>query len=633
MNIIAGCHLDLKDFSYDILKLLEYVKRKEYKTLQTFYSSTFEREALGIKKRISDLELNYYFHAPYTLNFCIEPGKNIAAFKTFKKEIELAEHLGLLGYVIHFGTRTVQGEQIYTYDEAVDNFCDSILSMAKYLFDKNYKIKVLIETTACDGYKIGKDFKDYTKIINKLSGHSKNYNKHVNFCIDTCHIFSCGIDIRKKQGILSYFTKFDELIGLNRISLIHLNDSKKELGSGTDRHASLTSGEGKIFNSAGISESLESLKDLCSTFEIPIILEVGIDHSDKDYKYLIQDDNANFAISNDFMRERVNRVIKEIVEIYDLIGDEIRSKTFKGLLDLISSGTTNLIYSDEENYFFKKKYKGIGPASIALVKEIIEYNSSTRLRDLKNSPEYVAIQEFKEIPYMTIDKAKMLVAKGITGIDQLKNHPEELTNSQKLGLDFAEELRCKIDRNKVRKLRDILERFKFKFDGLATTICILGSFRRQKKQLGDIDVLVNLETEFYDYSGNSDGKIQTMFIEQLEKFIKDSYDIEFVELGNFIKGKYVSSYVVSLDEVITKMDIRVSVNSTFYTHKLYFTGSKEFNEKIRGKAKSKGMMLNEFGLYKLLEGEDGVIKEKVVVKDEEDIFRVLDMKYVDPVDR
>lgn len=87
-----------------------------------------------------------------------------------------------------------------------------------------------------------------SKLYNSLEKHSK-----IKFCIDTCHIFASGYDIRTIQGFDEFIRKFDNLIGIQNIQLIHLNDSKNPLNSGVDRHETL--GNGYIFK-----DNLDTLK-------------------------------------------------------------------------------------------------------------------------------------------------------------------------------------------------------------------------------------------------------------------------------------------------------------------------------------------------------------------------------------
>lgn len=109
------------------------------------------------------------------------------------------------------------------------------------LFDETPALKttLILETSSGQGSSIGHTFKHLTVILNKIQ-----IKNRVGICLDTCHIFAAGYDIRTKQSYLKTMDEFDEVIGLNHLKLIHLNDSKNVLGSRVDRHEHI--GKGKI---------------------------------------------------------------------------------------------------------------------------------------------------------------------------------------------------------------------------------------------------------------------------------------------------------------------------------------------------------------------------------------------------
>ena len=104
-------------------------------------------------------------------------------------------------------------------------------------------------------------FEELATILEKLEGHPR-----LAICLDTCHIFVAGYDIRTPDTFAATFSEFEKVIGFDRLKVVHCNDSKKGLGSKVDRHANL--GEGEI--------GLEAFRLLVNDprFErIPILLE------------------------------------------------------------------------------------------------------------------------------------------------------------------------------------------------------------------------------------------------------------------------------------------------------------------------------------------------------------------------
>lgn len=95
----------------------------------------------------------------------------------------------------------------------------------------------VLETTAGQGSTIGYRFEELADIIEQV-----DEKKRIAVCIDTCHIFAAGYDIRTESGYRETIEEFDGVIGLNYLALFHLNDSKRELGSRVDRHEHLGKG-------------------------------------------------------------------------------------------------------------------------------------------------------------------------------------------------------------------------------------------------------------------------------------------------------------------------------------------------------------------------------------------------------
>jgi deoxyribonuclease-4 len=105
---------------------------------------------------------------------------------------------------------------------------------------------LLLETPAGQGTELGIELEEFGKIWRGLPSRVR---QHMGICVDTCHIFSAGYDIRSKTGVKDWFRLFDHHIGLKNLKLVHLNDSKKPLNSRLDRHARM--GDGYIADGLG----------------------------------------------------------------------------------------------------------------------------------------------------------------------------------------------------------------------------------------------------------------------------------------------------------------------------------------------------------------------------------------------
>jgi len=129
----------------------------------------------------------------------------------------------------------------------------------------NSDLKIFIETSSGQGSELCYKLEDLVYFFKKLLRNKKVTNKFM-LCLDTCHLFSSGYDLTTIGTVKMFFEIIDELIGINKIGLIHLNDSKTKIGSRIDRHECL--GKGYI--------GMRGLIEFCnyaSKYNIPIILE------------------------------------------------------------------------------------------------------------------------------------------------------------------------------------------------------------------------------------------------------------------------------------------------------------------------------------------------------------------------
>jgi len=171
-------------------------------------------------------------HSSYLINLC-SPDKNQLqkSRESFIFELERAEKLGIQSYVFHPGSHKGNGER---YGIAL------IAESLNYVLDKcpGFKIKVLLETTAGQGTSLGYRFEQLKQIIDLVEE-----NVRLGVCLDTCHIYAAGYDIRTVDSYEAVINEFDHIIGLPELRAIHLNDSKKPLGSRLDRHEQIGRGE------------------------------------------------------------------------------------------------------------------------------------------------------------------------------------------------------------------------------------------------------------------------------------------------------------------------------------------------------------------------------------------------------
>ena len=154
-----------------------------------------------------------------------------------REEVERCRHLNIDDIVLHPGFAMDAG-----IDAATANIAETLLR----LFDatQEYKTCVLLETMALEtmagqGTCVGGDFAHFTEILDKANWHPR-----IGLCIDTCHVFAAGCDLRSSDAYERLVAAADKHVGLSRVRCWHLNDSKAARGTHLDRHAHL--GEGEI---------------------------------------------------------------------------------------------------------------------------------------------------------------------------------------------------------------------------------------------------------------------------------------------------------------------------------------------------------------------------------------------------
>lgn len=172
-------------------------------------------------------------HDSYLINLGSNKPELLEKSKTlFKREVGRCQKLGLTYLNFHPGAATGATEEA-----CLDRICESLISFAPLFKDDS--LTLLLETTAGQGSTVGYSFEHLGYIIKKVHTHVP-----IGVCIDTCHIFSAGYDIRDKSAWDETLQAFETHIGLKYLKALHVNDSMKPLDSRRDRHASL--GEGEI---------------------------------------------------------------------------------------------------------------------------------------------------------------------------------------------------------------------------------------------------------------------------------------------------------------------------------------------------------------------------------------------------
>jgi len=233
INERLGIHLRLKN---SIVGIIEKAEQLEVPFFQLF----FIVQSSGKMIKVSFDEINYFLHKKRVFStslFChgsywinLSSLEN-NGYYAFEKEILMAKKLEFSYFVLHAGTAKGASDKKQGIDKLV-KVLNRILKQEK-------DIVVLLENTCHGNLSVGSDIEDFALILENI-----NKPERLGFCIDTAHAYSFGYNIVNNEEQDKFINFLDRVCGIERIKLIHLNDTKEKLGSLIDRHSLI--GEGLI---------------------------------------------------------------------------------------------------------------------------------------------------------------------------------------------------------------------------------------------------------------------------------------------------------------------------------------------------------------------------------------------------
>ena len=268
-----GCHVSI---SGSIDKAIDNATERDCTAFQIFTRSPrswhakdlADADVKNYKEKLDQSQIDRFAtvaHMPYLPNLAT-PNQDVytKSVNTLVKEVERCGKLGIPYLVTHLGSHLGTGEE---------NGIKRIVKGLEKAGTLKNDVMILLENTAGQKNSVGSDFTQLDSILSKLKPV-----KRFGVCFDTCHTFVAGYDLRTEKDVKETFEKFDDSVGLEHLKILHLNDSKGELGSNLDRHYHIGLG--------GIGEKgMSAIIKLMNKKKIPIILETPIDD--------IRDDFAN----------------------------------------------------------------------------------------------------------------------------------------------------------------------------------------------------------------------------------------------------------------------------------------------------------------------------------------------------
>jgi len=198
-----------------------------------------EDQATLFKQRCRDYGFESYIHTPYYINFASKKAAlREAAPRIIRKELERGSLLGVKYVVTHLGSaRDWTGA---TEDEMPREALNAVAAGLKKIFrvETDFSSQLLLEFSAGSGSVIGDTFEELAYLLDKLG------RKDVHVCLDTCHLFASGYDVRSTEAWDETMKAFRKILGISQLKLVHTNDSKMDLNAHRDRHEHI--GQGKI---------------------------------------------------------------------------------------------------------------------------------------------------------------------------------------------------------------------------------------------------------------------------------------------------------------------------------------------------------------------------------------------------
>jgi DNA polymerase lambda len=577
-------------------------------------------EKKEIKNFIKKNKVKGFVHASYLLNFCRIPVGLLRiqwAYNMLKEDMELGEKLGMEGVVIHMCSQKAVDEKWKTIKLTPEETIERSIQHIEYYF-KNYsntkKIKLLLENSASEGYKIGGTMLEFGKVFKPLYA---KYGKKIGTCIDTCHAFASGYPINTLEGIKDFLDEYKQNVGdYSTLNLIHLNDSKEPLGSKKDRHEKI--GKGYIYKDTKGKEALIFLILFAIKNKIPMCLETGSEYK-KEISFIkkIYSLNKKGGKCKSISKNEIIKILEDFQEYHKSLGNPIQATQYSRAVNSIKSSKIKKICNGKELFDLPWVGKGI----ISKIDEYIKTGKIKLLEDFKSNPIILAHRNLTTVFGIGPKKAEELISHGILNVDDLKkNKNVKLTSAQKLGLKYYDDLLKKIPRKESENIRKLIENeFKKVFNEVENEVILAGSYHLGKKTSGDVDIVLSI-----DNIKNLNGILKTFVTHLFENgILLDTLS------GSKIPSDKQTNYIGLIQinsNPVRHIDIHVIKSEELPFHMLYFGSGEQFSRIIRKKAKDLGYKLNNKGLFNL----NG---KKININTEKNVFKKLNLNWVPPKNR
>ena len=267
-----GCHVSI---SGSIDKSVDNAVERNCSAFQIFtrnprgwHAKDLTKEDIdAFKSKLKSSEIDRFAtcaHMPYLPNLATPKNDGFEkSVNTLISEVERCAQLGIPYLVTHLGSHLGTGEEA-----GIKKLVEGLTKAGQTKND----VIILLENTAGQKNSVGSDFKQLGEIFKQLKP-----GKKFGVCLDTCHAFVAGYDLRTADKVKETFKEFDKHVGIENLKILHLNDARGEIGCNLDRHYHLGLG--------GIGEEgITSVVKFVNKKKIPIILETPIDDDRDDFE-------------------------------------------------------------------------------------------------------------------------------------------------------------------------------------------------------------------------------------------------------------------------------------------------------------------------------------------------------------
>lgn len=266
------------------MKILKAVNETNTRSFQLFLKSPQGLLTTKIKLNDKDKEkckalviekkLKIVNHSSYMINFARSISQNKNAIMAVIDDLVNIDAIGGIGSIIHVG-KCVESQNL-TCVQGINNMRINMEKVIDYIISHQLTANLILETGAGQGTELFTRMEDLGTFYHSFS---KKYKEHLRICIDTCHVFSGGYDLRTEEKVKEYIALVKKHIGWENVACIHLNDSQVALGARVDRHQNFKKG----YITFGGMGGIKCFINFCAKKKIPMMMETPIPNEPKEF--------------------------------------------------------------------------------------------------------------------------------------------------------------------------------------------------------------------------------------------------------------------------------------------------------------------------------------------------------------